>query len=81
MELVLIGVAPLLTSGLTLLSGFGLGTILMAGVPPILSVAASHRCDCCGAFRQQPLQIWADGPASRLARVAKFSVPSYCCKR
>ena len=29
MELVLIGVAPLLTSGLTMLSGFGLGTILM----------------------------------------------------
>jgi len=29
MELVLIGLAALLTSGLTLFSGFGLGTILM----------------------------------------------------
>lgn len=29
MELFLIGIAALLTSGLTLFSGFGLGTILM----------------------------------------------------
>jgi uncharacterized membrane protein YfcA len=45
MELVLIGVTALLTSGLTLFSGFGLGTILMPVFalffPALLAIAAT----------------------------------------
>jgi uncharacterized membrane protein YfcA len=45
MELVLIGLATLLTSGLTLFSGFGLGTILMPVFtlffPLLLAIAAT----------------------------------------
>ncbi len=51
MELILIGAVALLTSGVTLFSGFGLGTILMPVFTLFFSGAVSHRRYCCGTFR------------------------------
>ncbi len=76
MELVLIGLAALLTSGLTLFSGFGLGTILMPVFalffPLPLAIAATavvHFAN--NLFKFGLMARQADWPV-----VAKFSVPA-----
>ncbi|MDH0316808.1 TSUP family transporter [Aeromonas caviae] len=76
MELVLIGLAALLTSGLTLFSGFGLGTILMPVFalffPLPLAIAATavvHLAN--NLFKFGLMAKKADWPV-----VAKFSVPA-----
>ena len=81
MELVLIGVAPLLTSGLTLFSGFGLGTILMPVIAlffpwPLAITATAVVYFANNLFKFGLMARQADWPV-----VAKFSVPSCCCKR
>lgn len=76
MELVLIGLAALLTSGLTLFSGFGLGTILMPvfalffPLPlAIASTAVVHFAN--NLFKFGLMAQQADWPV-----VVKFSVPA-----
>ncbi len=76
MELVLIGLAALLTSGLTLFSGFGLGTILMPvfalffQLPlAIAATAVVHFAN--NLFKFGLMARQADWPV-----VAKFSVPA-----
>lgn len=76
MELILIGFAALVTSGLTLFSGFGLGTILMPVFalffPLPLAIAATavvHFAN--NLFKFGLMARQADWPV-----VAKFSVPA-----
>ncbi|MGF1614837.1 MAG: sulfite exporter TauE/SafE family protein [Gammaproteobacteria bacterium] len=76
MELVLIGVVALLTSGLTLFSGFGLGTILMPVFalffPLTLAIAATavvHFAN--NLFKFGLMARQADWPV-----VARFSLPA-----
>ncbi|SPC12326.1 sulfite exporter TauE/SafE family protein [Cupriavidus oxalaticus] len=76
MELVLIGVVALLTSGLTLFSGFGLGTILMPVFalffPLSLAIAATAVVHfASNLFKLGLMARQADWPV-----VVKFSVPA-----
>lgn len=76
MELVLIGLAALLTSGLTLFSGFGLGTVLMPVFalffPLPLAIAATAMVHFANnLFKFGLMARQADWPV-----VAKFSVPA-----
>ena len=75
MELVLIGLAALLTSGLTLFSGFGLGTILMPVFalffPLPLARAATAVVHFTNLFKFGLMARQADWPV-----VVKFSVPA-----
>jgi hypothetical protein len=72
MELILIGAIALLTSGVILLSGFGLGTILMPVFALFFPVPLAIARHSCGARRQQPLQISVVGQAGWLAGRGTF---------
>lgn len=66
MELVLIGVAAFLTSGLTLFSGFGLGTILMPVFALFFPVPLAIAATAVVHFANNIFNVWADGETSRL---------------
>ena len=81
MELVLIGVAPLLTSGLTMLSGFGLGTILMPVFALFFPLPLAIAATAVVHFANNLLKFGLIARQADWPVVAKFSMPTCCFKR
>lgn len=76
MELVLIGVVALLTSGLTLFSGFGLGTILMPVFALFFSVPLAIAATAVVHFANNIFKFGLMAKQADWRVVARFSVPA-----
>ncbi len=76
MELVLIGLAALLTSGLTLFSGFGLGTILMPVFALFFPLPLAIAATAVVHFANNLFKLGLLARQADWSIVAKFSVPA-----
>jgi uncharacterized membrane protein YfcA len=76
MELILIGVAALLTSGLTLFSGFGLGTILMPVFALFFPIPLAIAATAVVHFTNNLFKFGLMAKQADWRVVARFSVPA-----
>jgi len=76
MELVLIGLVAFLVSGLTLFSGFGLGTVLMPIFALFFPVSLAIAATAIVHFANNIFKFWLMAKQANWKIVARFSIPA-----
>jgi uncharacterized membrane protein YfcA len=76
MELVLIGLVAFLASGLTLFSGFGLGTVLMPVFALFFPVSLAIAATAMVHFANNIFKFWLMAKQANWQIVARFSIPA-----
>ena len=80
MDIIIISIAALFASGLTMFSGFGLGTLLMPVVAIFFPVEIAIAMTAMVHLANNAFKVFLLGRSANRSVILRFGIPRGCCR-